>query len=60
MAGRGLSYTFHGAFKSKRKARAKEQSMSGALVKRIHLRQGDGRWLVLKPIRKSRARRRRR
>jgi len=56
VAGKGRSYTFHGAFKSKARARAKERSIEGALVKRVHPRPGDGRWLVLKPKRRSRKR----
>ena len=54
MAGRGRSYTFHGAFKRKADARRKEQTLTGAYIKRVHPRPGDGRWLVLKPRRGKR------
>jgi hypothetical protein len=37
MAKRGLKFTFHGAFKSKRSARSKEKEVGG-FVKKIRVR----------------------
>lgn len=40
MAGRGRSFTFHGAFKKKADAVRKEKSIAGAYIKRVHLFRG--------------------
>jgi len=46
MAKRGRRVTFHGAFKSKAKAKAKERRVRGGYVRRIRVR-GQTRYSVL-------------
>jgi hypothetical protein len=51
MAGRGLRYTFHGAFGTKARAVRKEAQRRGAWIKQITFRRGPNkagkRWLVI-------------
>jgi hypothetical protein len=47
MAKRGRKFTFHGAFKSKARAAAKERRISGAFVRRVKMRRIGVRYLVL-------------
>jgi hypothetical protein len=47
-AGEGYGYMFHGAFKEKKNAVAKERKTKGAWVKGVHTKQGH-RYLVMSP-----------
>lgn len=46
MAHRGRTVTFHGAFKSKAKAQAKERRIRGAFIRAIRVR-GQRRFVVM-------------
>lgn len=46
MSGRGRRVTFHGAFKSKEKARQRERRREGAFIKEVSIK-GHRRYLVI-------------
>lgn len=46
MAKRGKKVTFHGAFGSKKKAKAKERRTRGAFIRKVTIKR-KARWLVL-------------
>lgn len=47
MSGKGRRVVFHGAFSEKAKAERKEARVRGAYLRRVELRSGGRRWLVL-------------